>query len=68
MVRLLAATRLLLERRNFLLATTLASRALASPPGRSRARRPELSNLPFARARWMHHRVDSMVSHDRSCV
>ena len=30
MVRLLAATRLLLERRNFLLATTLASRALAT--------------------------------------
>ena len=46
----------------------LASRALASPPGRSRARRPELSNLPSARARWMHHRGDSMVSHDRSCV
>ena len=46
----------------------LASRALASPPGRSRARRPELSNLSCARARWMHHKGDSMVSHDRSCV
>ena len=41
---------------------------LASPPGRSRARRPELSNLSCARARWMHHKGDSMVSHDRSCV
>ena len=41
---------------------------LASPPGRSRARRPELSNLSRARARWMHHKGDSMVSHDRSWV
>ena len=41
---------------------------LASPPGRSRARRPELSNLSCARARWMHHKGDSMVSHDRSWV
>ena len=41
---------------------------LASPPGRSRARRPELSNLPSARAWWTHHREDSMVSPDRSCV
>ena len=29
---------------------------------------PMVYNLPSARARWMHHRGDSMVSHDRSCV